>query len=107
MTDRIRVGIVGATVTQGGSGWGANAHVPALKALPNFGAAYGRRFDAIYPDLAREHAAVLVPFVLEGVAGVAALNQADGVHPTEEGQKKMADLVWAALEGLLASPPSS
>src|SRR5690349_22771175 len=31
MTDRIRVGIVGATVTQGGSGWGANAHVPALK----------------------------------------------------------------------------
>jgi predicted dehydrogenase len=36
MTDKIRVGIVGATVTQGGSGWGANAHVPALKTLPNF-----------------------------------------------------------------------
>jgi predicted dehydrogenase len=36
MTDKIRVGIVGATVTQGGSGWGANAHVPALKALPHF-----------------------------------------------------------------------
>ena len=36
MADRIRVGIVGATVTQGGSGWGANAHVPALKALPDF-----------------------------------------------------------------------
>ena len=36
MTDRIRVGIVGATVTQGGSGWGANAHVPALKALPDY-----------------------------------------------------------------------
>jgi predicted dehydrogenase len=36
MTDRIRVGIVGATVTQGGSGWGANAHVPALKALPRY-----------------------------------------------------------------------
>jgi predicted dehydrogenase len=36
MTDRIRVGIVGATVTQGGSGWGANAHVPALKALPHY-----------------------------------------------------------------------
>src|SRR5262245_50787381 len=33
MADKIRVGIVGATVTQGGSGWGANAHVPALKAL--------------------------------------------------------------------------
>src|SRR5262249_56779199 len=36
MPDRIRVGIVGATVTQGGSGWGANAHVPALKALPQY-----------------------------------------------------------------------
>jgi predicted dehydrogenase len=36
MADKIRVGIVGATVTQGGSGWGANAHVPALKALPRY-----------------------------------------------------------------------
>jgi predicted dehydrogenase len=36
MTDKIRVGIVGATLTQGGSGWGANAHVPALKALPHY-----------------------------------------------------------------------
>ncbi len=36
MADKIRVGIVGATVTQGGSGWGANAHVPALKALPQY-----------------------------------------------------------------------
>jgi predicted dehydrogenase len=36
MTDKIRVGIVGATVTQGGSGWGANAHVPALKVLPGY-----------------------------------------------------------------------
>src|SRR5215208_398530 len=36
MADKIRVGIVGATVTQGGSGWGANAHVPALKALPEY-----------------------------------------------------------------------
>src|SRR6478736_1833875 len=36
MTDKIRVGIVGATVTQGGSGWGANAHVPAIKLLPEY-----------------------------------------------------------------------
>src|SRR5215470_2625553 len=36
VADRIRVGIVGATVTPGGSGWGANAHVPALKALPDY-----------------------------------------------------------------------
>lgn len=36
MASKIRVGIVGATVTQGGSGWGANAHVPALHALPDY-----------------------------------------------------------------------
>ena len=36
MTDRIRVGIVGATVTVGGSGWGAHAHVPALRSLPSY-----------------------------------------------------------------------
>ena len=36
MADKIRVGIVGATVTPGGSGWGANAHVPALQTLPGY-----------------------------------------------------------------------
>ena len=74
-----------------------------MKAPPNFGAVYGRGFDAIYPDLARKHGAVLVPFVLEGVAGIPRLNQADGIHPTEEGQRKMADLVWTAVAPLLRS----
>ncbi|HVA26234.1 MAG TPA: Gfo/Idh/MocA family oxidoreductase, partial [Chloroflexota bacterium] len=36
MAARIRVGIVGATTTVGGSGWGAHAHVPALRALPDY-----------------------------------------------------------------------
>ena len=36
MADPTRVGIVGATVTPGGSGWGANAHVPALNVLPDY-----------------------------------------------------------------------
>ncbi|HEY8149749.1 MAG TPA: arylesterase [Vicinamibacteria bacterium] len=72
-----------------------------MKAPPNFGAVYGRGFDAIYPELARKHGAVLVPFVLEGVAGIPRLNQADGIHPTEEGQRMMADLVWTAIKPLL------
>ncbi len=33
---KIRVGIVGATVTVGGSGWGARTHVPALHALAGY-----------------------------------------------------------------------
>ena len=49
------------------------------------GASSWRLFRAMYPDLAGEHGAALVPFLLEGVAGVPALNQPDGVHPTAEG----------------------
>ncbi|HUG52878.1 MAG TPA: arylesterase [Vicinamibacteria bacterium] len=82
-----------------------------MKAPPNFGSRYTARFDAIYAELASEHGATLVPFLLEGVAGVPALNQADGIHPTPEGQRLMADLVWKAVEPLLSeggrTPPAS
>jgi len=72
-----------------------------MKAPPNLGTVYTRRFDAIFPDLARQHGAVLVPFLLEGVAGIPRLNQGDGIHPTEEGQRMMADRVWAAVAPLV------
>lgn len=72
-----------------------------MEAPPNMGPLYAARFRSIFPELADEHDAALVPFFLEGVAGVPALNQPDGVHPTEEGQKLMAELVWKGLEPLL------
>jgi len=78
--------------------------VLGMRAAPNLGADYVGRFASIYADAARKHEAVLVPFVLEGVAGIQRLNQADGVHPTAEGQKIIADTVWRALEPLLRSP---
>jgi acyl-CoA thioesterase-1 len=74
-----------------------------MEALPNYGADYGRRFRGIYPQLARKNGVVLVPFLLDGVAGVPSLNQADGIHPTAEGQRKLADTVWKALQPLLTS----
>jgi len=73
-----------------------------MEALPNYGAEYGRRFRVIFPDLARKNGAVLVPFLLEGVAGVRSLNQADGVHPTAAGQAAVADTVWKTLRPVLA-----
>ena len=76
-----------------------------MRALVNMGADYGKRFRRIYPELARESGVVLVPFLLKGVAGVRDLNQDDGVHPTAEGQRLMADTVWTYLEPLLS--PSS
>jgi acyl-CoA thioesterase-1 len=73
-----------------------------MQAPPNLGRPYAERFRAIYPELARANDVVLVPFLLDGVAGVAALNQPDGVHPTAAGQERVAENVWAVLRGVLA-----
>ena len=73
----------------------------AMEALPNYGEDYRQRFRAIYPELARANGATLVPFLLEGVAGDARLNQADGIHPTAEGHRRVARIVWKALRPIL------
>ena len=67
--------------------------VAGIEALPNYGAGYTERFRAVFPAVAARHDAALVPFLLDGVAGVAALNQPDGVHPTAEGQRRLAATV--------------
>jgi acyl-CoA thioesterase I len=72
-----------------------------MQAPPNLGREYAARFRAIYPELARRNDVALVPFLLEGVAGVTALNQPDGVHPTAEGHRRLADNVWPVLQPLL------
>jgi acyl-CoA thioesterase-1 len=67
----------------------------------NYGLGYTGRFHAVYRDLARENGAALVPFLLEGVGGAPSLNQADGIHPTAEGQRIMAETVWKVLQPVL------
>lgn len=68
---------------------------------PNMGPDYTSRFKNLFPDLARENQLSLVPFLLEGVGGVAELNQPDGIHPTAEGQQILAQNTWAVLKTLL------
>ena len=75
--------------------------VIGMEAPPNLGARYTSAFREVFSAVAEEHEATLVPFLLEGVAGVERLNQGDGIHPTAEGQRLMADLVWRALEPVL------
>jgi len=75
--------------------------IAAMEALPNLGAEYVRRFRAIYPAVARANNVPLIPFLLEGVAGVDSLNQQDGIHPTAAGARIVADNVWKVLERLL------
>jgi acyl-CoA thioesterase-1 len=68
---------------------------------PSMGAEYAEEFKSIFPALAKKNNMVLVPFLLQGVGGVPKLNQKDGIHPTVEGQKILAENVWAHLKGLL------
>ncbi len=72
-----------------------------MKMPPNFGPDYTTRFENLYREIASEKRLPLVPFLLDGVGGITAMNQSDGVHPTAEGQKRMAENVWAVLRPLL------
>ena len=67
----------------------------------NLGRDYTSRFRTIFPELAAANGAVLIPFLLEGVGGVPALNLPDGIHPTPAGHKIVAENVWKVLEPML------
>ena len=77
---------------------GARVVLAGMEAPPNNGPDYARAFHDVYPAVAARHGAALVPFLLDGVAGDVALNQADGIHPNPEGARRVADTVWRALE---------
>ncbi|HEU4584142.1 MAG TPA: hypothetical protein VFR95_00255, partial [Gemmatimonadaceae bacterium] len=67
------------------------------------GARYTAGFRETFPELARANHAALIPFLLEGVAGVDSLNQADGIHPNRNGAQVVADNVWQVLRPVLES----
>jgi len=75
--------------------------IAGMQAPPNLGKEYTSRFRAIYPQLAEENDAVLIPFLLEGVGGVPELNLSDGIHPTAEGHRIIAENVWKVLKPVL------
>ena len=79
----------------------AKIMIAGLKAPPNMGSEYTEYFETIFTALAEVNKAVFIPFLLEGVAGVATLNQADGIHPNVEGHHILAENVWKYLKPLL------
>ena len=81
----------------------AKVIVAGMKVPPNMGGDYGRKFEAVFADLAKKNKAVLIPFVLEGVGGSRELNLADGIHPTAKGHEIVATNVWKVLEPILRS----
>ena len=72
-----------------------------MEAPPNLGSAYTTRFHDMYADVASAEGAELLPFLLEGVAGVRRLNQGDGIHPSVEGARIVARNLWPALAPVL------
>lgn len=72
-----------------------------LKVPPNYGAEYGAAFEKIFPTLASRYKLPLIGFLLEGVAGEADLNQADGLHPNEKGHDKIGVHLFQFLKPIL------
>ncbi|HKE15339.1 MAG TPA: arylesterase [Kofleriaceae bacterium] len=81
---------------------GLAVFVVQMRAFPNLGADYARAFEDIFPRVAKSEDATLLPFPLADVAGRPELNQADGIHPTAEATRTVADDLWRALRPALA-----
>jgi len=82
---------------------GITVVLAGMEAPPNWGDQYTRAFHEVYPALAKQYHVALVPFLLEGVAGIDRLNQRDGIHPTAEGDRMVADTVWRVLEPVVSA----
>lgn len=75
--------------------------VAGMQVPPNLGQTYTDQFRQIFPELAKKNNAKLIPFILDGVAGVPNLNLSDGIHPNVAGHKVLADNVWSVLRPIL------
>ena len=82
----------------------ARVVLAGIEVPPNYGPEYTAAFRGMFRDLAREHRVAFVPFLLEGVAGHAALNLEDGIHPSARGYDIVTENVWRVLEPLLRRP---
>jgi acyl-CoA thioesterase-1 len=91
---------------------GARVLLAGMRMPTNYGADYTRDFAAVFPEVARRTNVPLVPFLLQGVAAEARLNQGDGIHPNADGQRVIAEHLWPHLRpllvksGALTAPPA-
>ena len=80
---------------------GARVLIAGMQMPPNYGVAYTSGFSAIYPQLADDYDVALIGFFMDGVALDPTLMQADGIHPNTDGQPRLLENVWPALQQLL------
>ena len=75
--------------------------IAGMQIFPSMGEDYRTAYRAAFPAAAAASEATLIPFLLEGVGGVPELNLGDGIHPTAEGHRIVAENVWRVLEPVL------
>lgn len=90
-------------LVQLGQASGAQVLLVGIRLPPNYGAAFTKGFQAIFPAVAKREGVPLVPWFLEGVAEDRALMQADGLHPNEDAQPRLLENLWSGLEPMLAA----
>ncbi|HEY8898670.1 MAG TPA: arylesterase, partial [Niastella sp.] len=73
-----------------------------MQVPPNMGRNYAAQFRAVFEQLAQKNKVELIPFLLENVGGIPALNQADGIHPNPQGARIVAENVWKVLQHMLS-----
>jgi len=86
---------------------GVKVALGGMRLPTNYGEEYRTAFAAVFPQVAQQHTVPLLPFLLEGVGGVAKLNQADGIHPTVEGQELIARAVYVFMRPLVEAKTES
>jgi acyl-CoA thioesterase-1 len=72
-----------------------------MEAPPNYGPEYVQQFRAAFREVAAKERVLFIPFLLDHVAGVSTLNQADGIHPNADGARQIAENVWPVLRSVL------
>ena len=92
-----------AAIIETAVGEGVEVLLVGMQAPTNLGGDYQRGFRALYEELSLEYSRSIafVPFLLEGVAGDPGLNQPDGIHPTAQGQRVIAETLFPHLRGLV------
>jgi acyl-CoA thioesterase I len=90
-----------AAIVQRFQSSGAKVVLAGMQVPPNYGPLYTDAFRNIFKDIAKQYRIPMIPFFLDGVGGIAALNQDDGIHPTADGYEEVVKNVWKVLKPLL------
>ncbi len=88
--DKVRASYPAATIV-----------IAGMQIPPSMGQRYVKQFNGVFAKLAEDNKAMLIPFLLDKVGGELALNQEDGIHPTAEGHKIVAENVWSVLSSVV------